>query len=90
MNKLNIVFVPTAWEDYLYWHSYNLKLLKRINQLINECQRNPFEGVGKPEQLRFGLKGSWSRRIDSQHRLVYKVIDEDLIIIQCRYHYNKK
>ena len=76
-----------AWEDYLYWQATDKKILKRINRLVKEIKRNPFEGMGDPEPLRHNWSGYWSRRIDREHRIVYKVIDENLIIVQCRYHY---
>jgi len=76
-----------AWEDYLYWQATDKKVLKRINKLVKEIKRNPFEGMGDPEPLRHNWSGYWSRRIDREHRIVYKVIDENLIIVQCRYHY---
>lgn len=76
-----------GWEDYLYWQARNRQLIKRINSLIKEILRTPFEGVGKPEPLKHELSGAWSRRIDQEHRLVYVVNDESIIIIQCRYHY---
>jgi toxin YoeB len=77
----------TAWEDYLYWQKNNPKILIRINDLIKVCERTPFSGIGKPEPLKKNLKGYWSRRIDKEHRLVYKIQDTTLIIIQCRFHY---
>ena len=76
-----------GWDDYLYWQAHNRQLIKRINSLIKEILRTPFEGVGKPEPLKHELSGAWSRRIDQEHRLVYVVNDESIIIIQCRYHY---
>ena len=76
-----------GWEDYLYWQAHNRQLIKRINSLIKEILRTPFEGVGKPEPLKHELSGAWSRIIDQEHRLVYVVNDESIIIIQCRYHY---
>jgi toxin YoeB len=77
-----------AWDDYLHWQQADRKLLKRINLLIADIQcGDPFEGIGKPEALRHGLAGAWSRRIDGEHRLVYSVDDERLTIIQARYHY---
>lgn len=76
-----------AWEDYLYWQAADRKVLKRINTLIREIQRQPFAGTGKPEPLRHQWAGYWSRRIDREHRLVYTVRDETIIIVQCRYHY---
>jgi toxin YoeB len=76
-----------AWEDYLHWQKTDKKVLKRINTLIKDIQRQPFEGLGDPEPLKHNWSGYWSRRIDREHRLVYKVTDETLIIVQCRYHY---
>ncbi len=84
---MKIVFAETAWEDYLYWQAQDRKLLLRINALIRECSRTPFEGTGKPEPLRGSLSGWWSRRITKEHRLVYRIDDEKLLIAQCRYHY---
>lgn len=82
-----IAFETSAWDDYLYWQKTDRKLLKKINTLIKDVQRAPFEGIGKPESLKHELTGYWSRRINSEHRLVYKIIDEMIIIVQCRYHY---
>jgi toxin YoeB len=76
-----------AWEDYLYWQKTDKKLLKRINALIKDAKRQPFEGLGDPEPLKHNWSGYWSRRINKEHRLVYKVTDDALIIVQCRYHY---
>ncbi|GGO85199.1 toxin YoeB [Marinobacterium nitratireducens] len=76
-----------AWEDYLYWQATDKKVLKRINALIRDIQRQPFEGLGDPEPLRHNWSGYWSRRIDREHRLVYRVMDDSLVIVQCRYHY---
>lgn len=84
---MNLLFTEGAWKDYLYWQSYDKNILKRINALIKECMRNPSLGMGKPEPLRFDMSGWWSRRINAEHRLVYKVEDKALIILQCRYHY---
>lgn len=78
-----------AWTDHTYWHTQDKKTLKRINKLILEVQRSPFEGIGKPEQLKESLSGFWSRRIDDTNRLVYIVEDNQLTIISCRYHYGK-
>lgn len=82
-------WTPQAWEDYLYWQKTDKKIVKRINSLIRDTMRTPFEGTGKPEPLRFELTGYWSRRIDHEHRLVYRFDggDDTLLIIQCRYHY---
>lgn len=84
---MKLAFTETAWEDYLYWQEADPKLLARINALIKECLRTPFQGIGKPEPLRGDLKGFWSRRIDQQHRLVYRPTNDGLMIIQCRFHY---
>lgn len=84
---MNIIFVPIAWEDYLYWQSADKKILKKINELIKDIKRHPNEGLGKPEALKFNLSGFWSRRINYEHRLVYKIEDKSIIILQCRYHY---
>lgn len=82
-----INFTLSAWKDYEYWQGQNKKTLKRINTLIKESLRTPFEGIGKPEALLGDLSGFWSRRIDEQHRLVYAVTDAEITIIACRYHY---
>ncbi len=76
-----------GWEDYLYWQKADKKVLKRINMLIKDIKRQPFEGLGDPEPLKHNWSGYWSRRIDREHRLVYKVANESIIIVQCRYHY---
>ena len=76
-----------AWEDYLYWQTTNKQNVKRINTLIKSMLRTPFEGIGKPEPLKHDLSGSWSRQIDQENRIVYDVADNQIIIIQCRYHY---
>jgi toxin YoeB len=82
-----LVWTAAAWEDYLWWQGQDRKALKRINLLIGDTLRQPFEGIGKPEPLRENLSGFWSRRIDDTHRLVYVVSEGDLVIIACRYHY---
>lgn len=84
---MRIVFTDSAWKDYLWFHEHDRKLIKRINQLIQEASRSPFEGIGKPEPLKGELSGYWSRRITHEHRLVYAAKDPDLIIIACRFHY---
>jgi len=84
---LRVVFTPNGWEDYTYWFSSDRATLKRINRLIDDIRRDPFEGIGKPEQLRHALAGAWSRRIDDEHRLVYLVDGDDVVILQARYHY---
>jgi len=84
---MRLIFSDNAWEDYLYFQTQDKKTLKRINLLIKEIQRTPFEGVGKPEQLKHALSGYWSRRINQEHRIVYKVHENDLLIAQLRHHY---
>jgi toxin YoeB len=84
---VKLIFSEHAWEDYLYWQKTDKKLLKRINRLIQEIQHTPYEGLGKPEPLRHALTGYWSRRIDSEHRIVYKVQEDAIFIAQVRYHY---
>lgn len=76
-----------AWEDYLFWQKTDKKMLKRINEIIKDIVRNPFNGIGSPEPLKHNWTGYWSRRIDKEHRLVYKVTEAAIIIAQCRYHY---
>jgi toxin YoeB len=76
-----------AWDDYLYWQQTDKKTLKRINSLIENIKRQPFEGIGNPEPLKHNWPGYWSRRINREHRLVYKVLDGTITIVQCRYHY---
>lgn len=80
-------WAETGWQDYLYWQQTDKKLVKRINTLIKDIKRQPFSGVGDPEPLKHNWTGYWSRRIDREHRLVYKVSDNTLFIAQCRYHY---
>jgi len=84
---MRLVFSSLAWENYLYWQQNDKANVKRINKLIKDIQRSPFEGIGKPEPLKHNLSGYWSRRINQEHRLVYKVANDDLLIAQCRYHY---
>lgn len=88
---MKLVFWPTAWEDYLHWQAEDEKMLERVNDLLRECRRNPFRGVGKPEPLGGNLSGWWSRRINREHRLVYRVTGKGdaqaLEVAQCRYHY---
>jgi len=84
-----LTWTKEAWTDYVYWQSQDKKTLKRINKLILDTQRSPFEGIGKPEPLKENLAGFWSRRIDDTNRLVYAVDKKKLTIISCRYHYEK-
>ncbi len=82
-----IVWIEEGWEDYLYWQQVDKKMLKKINELIKAIQRTPFEGIGKPEALKENLSGWWSRRINLEDRLVYKVEHDRIVILQCRKHY---
>jgi toxin YoeB len=84
---MDIYWDQSAWDDYLYWMGTDRKILSKINSLIKECQRTPFTGIGNPEALKQNLNGYWSRRINSEHRLVYRVEENVLYIAQCRYHY---
>ena len=84
---MNLLFHPQGWDDYLYWQATDKVMLRKLNRLLEECVRHPFEGAGKPEPLKGTLAGFWSRRIDREHRLVYMVTKQAIEIAQCRYHY---
>ena len=84
---MRVAFESDGWDDYLYWQSHDRKILTRINKLIKDIIRDPFAGIGRPEPLKDELSGYWSRRINREHRLVYTVRDDLLVVIQCRYHY---
>lgn len=84
---MRISFTPQAWEDYQYWIEADRKMVRRLNRLIEDVIRHPFMGLGKPEPLRHELAGHWSRRLTDEHRLVYRVEDDVLLVVQCRYHY---
>jgi toxin YoeB len=84
---LKLIFSNNAWEDYLYWQKTDRKILGRINTLIKEIKRNPCEGIGKPEPLKHALTGYWSRRINDEHRIIYKASSDAILIAQLRYHY---
>jgi toxin YoeB len=86
-NPNAIIFSSKAWEDYEYWIKHDKKKIDRINKLIKDTLRSPFEGIGKPEPLKLNLQGLWSRRIDEEHRLIYEYNDDNLSIISCRHHY---
>ena len=86
---MRITFSKNAWEDYVSWQTEDKRILRKINELIEAIQRNPFGGIGKPEPLKYDLAGFWSRRIDREHRLVYQVINNEILIYSCRYHYDK-
>lgn len=84
---MKLIFAEKAWDDYLYWQKADKKMLNRTNNLIKDIKRDPFEGIGKPEPLKHALSGYWSRRINDEHRIVYKVQDDSILIAQLRYHY---
>ena len=84
---MKIVFTDSAWRDYLWFQAEDRRLLKRINELIRDVSRSPFQGIGKPEPLKGDLSGYWSRRINDEHRLIYAVARDELIILACRFHY---
>ena len=87
---MNKVFTDTGWEDYLYWQVEDRRTLKKINGLINNIERNGNEGMGKPEPLRVNLLGYWSRRINAKDRLIYRIDENNIYILACRYHYGDK
>ncbi|WP_112467631.1 Txe/YoeB family addiction module toxin [Streptomyces triticisoli] len=84
---MKLAFTPDGWEDYVHWQTADRKILKRVNRLIDEVLRDPYEGIGKPEPLKHALAGAWSRRITDEHRLVYLPGEHEVIILQARYHY---
>jgi toxin YoeB len=86
---VRIVFSKNSWEDYTSWLKEDKNMLKKINELIKDIQRNPFEGKGKPEPLKYDLSGLWSRRIDREHRLVYQIKEKEILIYSCRYHFGR-
>jgi len=86
---MRIIFSLNSWEDYTSWQTEDKKILKKINLLIKDIQRTPYEGLGKPEPLKYDLTGYWSRRIDREHRLIYQVIGNEIYVYGCRYHYEK-
>jgi toxin YoeB len=86
---MRIVFSANSWDDYTSWLTEDRKMLKKINELVKDIQRTPFEGKGKPEPLKYDLAGLWSRRIDREHRLVYRVENNEILIYSCKFHYEK-
>ena len=84
---MKLIFSEHAWNDYLHWQKTDKKILKRINAVVKDVQRSPFEGIGKPEPLKHALSGYWSRRINDEHRMVYKISGDSILIAQLRYHY---
>jgi toxin YoeB len=85
---MKYIFVDESWEDYLHWQQTDKKILKKINDLIKDISRAPYEGLGKPEPLKYKYSGYWSRRIDLEHRLIYKVVNNEIWIAKCRFHYD--
>ena len=85
---MKFVFTELSWEDYLYWQKNDNQKLKRINELLRDISRNPYDGIGKPEPLKFHFAGFWSRRIDEEHRLIYRVVEDEIQIAKCRFHYD--
>jgi len=85
---MKYVFVDESWEDYLYWQKTDKKKLKRINEILKSISNTSFEGIGKPEPLKYKYSGFWSRRIDDEHRLIYQVKDDEILIAKCRFHYD--
>ena len=84
---MKLIFHPNAWEDYLFWQQCDKQILKRLNQLIKDTLRNPYEGIGKPEPLKYQLGNCWSRRINQEHRFVYRISNNELHVLACHYHY---
>jgi len=82
------IFVDESWEDYVYWQETDKKMVRRINELLKDISRNPFSGLGKPEPLKYKYKGFWSRRINEEHRLIYQVRENEVLIAKCRFHYD--
>jgi toxin YoeB len=85
---MKFIFVDESWEDYKYWQKTNIKYVKKINDLLKDISRTPFTGIGKPEALKYKYKGFWSRRIDNEHRLIYAVRDDEILIAKCIFHYD--
>jgi len=86
---VNLLFTPQSWEDYQFWLRTDKKILKRVNELIKDTMRSPFDGIGKPKPLRQALSGYWSRRITEEHRMVYRQVESGILLIQLRYYYKK-
>ncbi len=84
---MKLIFGEQSWSDYLYWQSTDKRTLKKINALLQDIKRNPFDGLGKPEPLKHEMAGTWSRRINQEHRLVYEILEESILVVSCRYHY---
>ena len=87
---MKFVFTELSWEDYLFWQKNDRQKQKRINEVLKDISRNPYEEIGKPEPLKFNYAGFWSRRIDEEHRLIYRIVDDEIQIVKCRFHYDQK
>lgn len=85
---MKYIFVDESWEDYLYWQNTDKKMVRRINLLLKDISREPFKGLGKPEPLKYKYQGFWSRRINDEHRLIYKYTEDEIHIVKCRFHYD--
>jgi len=85
---MKLIFVDESWEDYLYWQQTDRKVLSKINDLLQDISRNPYSGLGKPEPLKYKYQGYWSRRINDEHRLIYRVKDDEIHLAKCRFHYD--
>ena len=85
---MRYIFVDESWDDYLFWQKTDKKMLLRIHALLKDISRNPFHGIGQPEPLKYKYKGYWSRRINDEHRLIYKVRTDEILIAKCRFHYD--
>jgi toxin YoeB len=85
---MKLVFTELSWDDYLFWQKNDKKKLKRINELVKDISRNPYDGIVKHEALKFNYTGFWSRRIDEEHRLIFRVDDDEILIVKCRFHYD--
>jgi toxin YoeB len=86
--KYKYIFIDESWEDYLYWQNTDKKILKRINELLKDISKTPFDGIGKPEALKHKYKGFWSRRITDEHRLIYQIKNDEIRVVKCRFHYD--
>ncbi|MBU0474352.1 MAG: Txe/YoeB family addiction module toxin [Bacteroidetes bacterium] len=86
--KYKYLFIEESWEDYLYWQTTDKKILKRINEILKDISRTPFDGIGKPEPLKHKYKGFWSRRITDEHRLIYQIKNDEIRVVKCRFHYD--
>jgi toxin YoeB len=85
---MKLIFVDESWEDYLYWQKTDRKILERINNLVKDISRNPYTGLGKPEPLKYKYQGYWSRRITEEHRIIFRVLNDEIHIAKCRFHYD--